>query len=79
MIKLQTRPLIREGTPQNEDRKRPTVIKNLGLTPRQTGRQSQNNLNLNLIRQILVFVQLVTYCKHQSGLSIGNEHEDIGV
>jgi hypothetical protein len=44
--KLQIGPLVREGAPQNEDRKSQTVIKirswvaDDGPTPRQTGRQT---------------------------------------
>jgi hypothetical protein len=57
---LQTSPLVREGVPQHEDRKCPTVIKNPVVGPKwgpntktnwPTDRRSQYNLNLNLVRK----------------------------
>jgi hypothetical protein len=47
--KLQTRPLVREGIPQHDDRKCPTVIKIWSWdtkTDWPTERRSQNNFNL---------------------------------
>jgi hypothetical protein len=54
--RLETRPLVREGAPQHEDRKCPTVIKNLVVGPKWgpatkmdwlTDRRSKYNLNLS--------------------------------
>jgi hypothetical protein len=55
--KLQARPLVREGAPQHEDRKCPTVIKTWSWasdrgpdtkTDWPADRRSQYNFNLNL-------------------------------